>query len=98
MIESFKNDLPFNIQSLRWKKTFNDILHKCFNKVRIVKKKSLVKYDNLLKERMILKKEIRSGIIDEELRTKIKQKIEAIEESIGDKAVQENFRTIVETV
>ena len=47
---------------------------------------------------MILKKEIRSGIIDEELRTKIKQKIEAIEESIGDKAVQENFRTIVETV
>ena len=58
----------------------------------------MVKYDNLLKERMILKKEIRSGTIVEELRTKIKQKIEAIEESIGDKAVQENFRTIVETV
>ena len=35
----FDEDVPFNKQSKNWKNTFDDILKKCFKKIRIVKKK-----------------------------------------------------------
>ena len=50
----FDNDLPFEVQCNIWFKNFNDILHKCFKKVRIVnsKKKEVASNKNLLVERV----------------------------------------------
>ena len=64
-VDSFKNDLLFDVQSIEWKKAFINILHKCFIKVRIVKKKEINKADNLLKERIKLINESKSSNIDD---------------------------------
>ena len=34
LLEVFETELPFEIQSKKWFKEFNNILHKCFRKVR----------------------------------------------------------------
>ena len=33
LIHCFKTDLPLKIQSLKWKKSLNNVLHKCFRKI-----------------------------------------------------------------
>ena len=71
-VDSFKNDLLFDVQSMKWKKACNNILHKCFKKVRIVNKKEMNKADNLLKERIKLKNKWKSSNIDDEMKRKIK--------------------------
>ena len=97
LLNCFKNDLPFSIQSLKWKKEFINILHKCFRKIRIVKKKSVLQTEKLLKERVKLKKELKLVTGDDNLMNKIKEKIDIIEEKIGEEMVNENYRSIVET-
>ena len=42
-------------QASRWRKTFKNILHKCSQKIRIVKRKQQIKSDEILKERIKLK-------------------------------------------
>ena len=68
---------------MKWKKTFNNILHKCFKKVRIVKNKKMAKSDNLLRERVKLKTEIKSTSIDEDMKCRIEERIKQIEDKSG---------------
>ena len=83
LLECFESDMPFEVQIKNWEKMFNSILHKCFRKVRIVNsKKKEGQKSNLLKERNILKKEIQSVKISEEMKGKIKEKIEQIEQKL----------------
>ena len=78
---------------------FNYILHKCFRKVRIVNsKKKEGQKSNLLKERNILKKEIKSVKTSEEMKGKIKERIEQIEQKIGTDISKEYYKEIVETL
>ena len=98
LLKSFKNDLPFNVQSMKWKKTFNNILHKCFKKVRIVKNKKMAKSDNLLRERVKLKTEIKSTSIDEDMKCRIEERIKQIEDEIGEEVMNDNHKVIVETI
>ena len=90
LLGSFENDLPFSIQTLKWKKTFKDILHKCFKKVRIVKKKTVIKAEQLLKERIKLKNEMKLTI-DDKLKQTIKEKIDMIEDEIGEEIVNDKL-------
>ena len=96
LLNSFNNDLPFSIQALKWKKTFNNILHKCFRKVRIVKKKSIIKTDILLKQRLKLKNKMKVTS-DEEVKRTIQKQINDIEDELGEEVVNENYKLIVET-
>ena len=50
ILDCFKTELPFKVQSMKWKKSINNILHKCFRKIQISKRKEVSKTDNLLKE------------------------------------------------
>ena len=99
LLNCFENDLPLEVQSKRWLKSFNSILHKCFKKIRIGKKKII--NDNteksLIRERIDLKKEVNSPIMTEELKQKIEKRIVDIEKEIGDKVVESYHREIVET-
>ena len=85
------------IQSKRWLKTFNSILHKCFRKVRVCenKKKSESNDKHLIRERINLKKEIP---IDEEMKSKIEERIKQIEMEIGNKIVDDYHKVIIETI
>ena len=97
LLGSFENDLPFSIQSLKWKKTFKDILHKCFRKIRIVKKKNVIKTEQLLKERIKLKNEMRATI-DDKLKQTIQERIDIIEDEIGEEVASENYRIVLESI
>ena len=97
LLNSFKNNLPFRIQLLKWKKSFKNILHKCFKKVRIVKKKTNLNTENLLKERFKLLIEMKAHSIDGQLKRKIQEKIDIIEEKIGQETINENYESILET-
>ena len=97
LMESFKNELPFTVQPYKWKKAFNNILHKCFKKVRIIKKKSIVETEMLLKDRMQLKNEIKATI-DDKMKQTIQKRIDIIEENIGEEMANENYRMVSETV
>ena len=100
LLNCFENDLSLEVQSKRWLKTFNSILQKCFRKIRICKKKNI--NDNteksLIKERIDLKKEIKSTIMTEELRHKIEERIQDIEKEIGNKVVESYHKEILDTI
>ena len=98
ILNCFKTDLPLNVQSMKWKKTFNNILHKCFRKIRIVKKKEISQTDKLLKERVSLKNEKKSSVIDDDMKEKIEKKIKVIEDEIGEDIANENCKVIMDTL
>ena len=98
LLECFENDLSLNDQSKKWKKCFNNILHKCFRKIRITKKKETSKTDELLKERIKLNKEIKCQIVDDNMKDMINERIRQIEEEIGEDVENENHKVVVETL
>ena len=83
---------------LNGKKTFKNILHKCFRKIRIAKKKQQTKSDHMLKERIKLKNEAKCSIVDDEMKDKINDRIRQIEEEIGNDIANENHKAVVETI
>ena len=87
-----------NDQSKKWKKCFNNILHKCFRKIRITKKKETSKTDELLKERIKLNKEIKCQTVDDNMKDMINERIRQIEEEIGEDVANENHKVVVETL
>ena len=97
-MECFESNLPLAVQSKKWKKVFNNILHKCFRKIRIVPKKEISKTEKLLKERVKLKKNVKCFNIDEDMKEKIRDRIRQIEEDIGDDIANDNFKVVVETL
>ena len=100
LLEILKTDLPFDIQSKKWLKTFNSILYKCFRKVRIGnnKKKENSGTQNLMMDRIKLKNDIKSNTIDEEMKEMILQRISDIEKEIGDEVAEENAKEITEII
>ena len=100
LLECFTNELPLEAQSRQWNKVFTSILHKCFRKVRIVnnKKKGKNNIEELLRERIKLKKEIKSIVNDEELKLQIEERIVQIENCVGDDIAKEYYNDITETL
>ena len=98
--EIFQTDLPFQVQSKFWLKHFNSILYKCFRKIRIVnnRKKDINGTQNLMTKRIKLQKDLKSNIIDDEMKLKIKQRIIEIENDIGNEVAEENVKEVVETL
>ena len=100
LIECFESELPFEIQSKNWLKRFNNILYKCFKRVRICenKKKNESTQNSMLSERNKLKAEERDKNIDEDTKSKIRERIEQIENEIGDETVEKFHNEVLETL
>ena len=98
LLKCFENNLPLDVQSAKWKKAFENVLHKCFKKIRIVKKKDKTNADKILLERVKLKKEIKSCDVDAKMKEKIEERIKQIEETIGEEVTVENHKVIVDTL
>ena len=99
LMECLENELPFNIQSKNWLKEFNNILYKCFRKVRVAnndKKKDV--NENLMNERIELKREAKLKTISEEMKVKIEERIYQIEETIGEEISERYYKEIMETL
>ena len=72
LVECFEDKLSLEVQSSKWLKLFNNILFKCFRKVRVVNNlKKQEGNEKLLHERITLKKETKLSIISEETKRKI---------------------------
>ena len=100
LLNCFKNSLPLEIQSNKWIKSFNSILHKTFRKVRIVnnKKKENVKLKDIMTERIKKKQEVKKENVSEEMKIQIEIRIKQIEAEI-EKEVTEEYQTeLMETL
>ena len=51
----------------------------------------------MLLQRIRLKNEVKNVNIDDEMRTKINQRIRQIEDAIGEETAENNFKDIIET-
>ena len=101
LLKCFENELPFQAQSKKWLKAFNSILFKSFRKVRICeskKKKNEINQNNLIQERIKLKKETKFKVIDANMKQKIEERIEQIEKDIGNEISDSFHKEIVETI
>ena len=98
LLDCFKTNQPFEVQMRVWKQNFDDILKKCFKKVRIAPKKTKTKTEEMLKERVKLKNEAKSIEMDENVKELIKERIENIEKEISEEVVHENFKMVVDTL
>ena len=100
LLKCFQNELPLNVQSKKWLKAFNSILYKCFRKVRICESKKKLQNgeNNLINERIRLKSKIKVEPLDEDMKHKIEERIEKIEEGIGSKVVNDYHKEIIETI
>ena len=100
LLNCFENELPFEKQCKLWLKTFNSIIHKCFHKIRVgkKKKKSLRNKNTLLRDRIKLIKVSKSKEVDEVMKGQIKEKIKQIEEEIGNEIVSDYHNEIIETI
>ena len=69
LVDCFENELPLEVQSRNWLKLFNNILYKCFRKVRVVNNsKKKAGNEKLLHERIELKKESKLSTVSEEMK------------------------------
>ena len=75
LLNCFDGSISFEKKSKKWKRNIDDILKKCFQKVRIVKNKKENKTEQLLIKRMKYKNEVKSSVIDEEMKRKINLRI-----------------------
>ena len=98
LLKCFEGSISFQEKSNNWKSNVDSILKKCFQKVRIVKKKKETKTEQLLMKRVKYKNELKSPNIEEEVRLKINQRIKQIEDDIGDEVAINNFKDVVETM
>ena len=97
LLNVFKNDQPIQSQIQLWKQTFDDILKKCFKKIRIAPKKLKNKTEVLIKERVELKIKEKK-VDDDSMKERIKQRIIEIENDITDDVARENFEMVVQTL
>ena len=98
LLKCFENNKPFKTQCIRWKNTLDDIIKKCFKKIRIKPKKEETKSGKLLAERFTLKQQVKMVNDDNDLKNVLKHKIEQIEKDIGEDITKENFKAISVTV
>ena len=98
LLNCFNNNLKIDQQFEIWKQSFDDILRKCFKKIRIAPKKIKTKTEHLLKERFQLKKKANQVKMDELEREKINKRIKDIENGIEEDEAHENYLVVVETL
>ena len=99
LFQFFDSHLPFEVQCKIWLKNFNSISYKCFKKVRITNnKKKKGKYDDLLHERIELKKEAKLISIDEDMKRRIEARIFQIENQVSDEISEKYVEEIVEVL
>ena len=98
LIDCFTNNQPFEAQCRQWKNIFDNIIRKCFKKIRIKPKKVETKTELLLAERMKLKQQVKLSNLDENMKMNLKIRINQIENDIGEDVKEENFKVITETV
>ena len=98
LINCFKNNLSIEEQFNSWKQILDNILGKCFKKIRITPNKNKTKTEHLLKERVQLKKNLARVEMNEITREEISKRIKDIEEDIGTDVAHENFKVVVETL
>ena len=99
LFQCFDSHLPFEVQCKIWLKNFNSIVYKCFKKVRITNnKKKKGKYDDLLHERIELKKEAKLTSINEEMKRKIEERIFQIENQVSNEISEKYVEEIVEVL
>ena len=99
-LNCFENDLPFQVQSKSWEKTFKSVLKKCFRKVRIVnsRKKGNEKMKNMISERIQMKQDLKSVKISEDMKIKIEVRIKQIEEDMENEVSEEYRNEVMETL
>jgi hypothetical protein len=91
--------LPLEVQSKNWLKLFNNILYKCFCKVRVVNNsKKNAGNERLLHKRIALKKEAKLSTGSEEMKLKIEDRIFEIENEIGTDVSNRYHEDIVDTL
>ena len=74
LLECFDSQLPFETQGNKWLKTFNSTLFKCFKKVKVINnKKKKGENEDILCERIELKKEMKLNSITDDMRIKIEE-------------------------
>ena len=100
LLNCFNNNLPFDVQSKRWLKRLNYLLHSSFKKVRIVnnKTKKHVKIKSLLQKRIKAKQELKPINISEEMRQKIEERIVQIEKEMENEVTEEYQKHMIETL
>ena len=102
LLDCFENDMSFEKQSRKWKKTFDSVIFKCFKKVRIVGKKN--KEENKLqmfeklKERKQMKKDLTCKEVTEETKELIEERIKRIEEEIEKEVSEEHMKEVMKTL
>ena len=98
LLNCFENDLPFEKQCQKWKQIFDNIIKKCFRKIRIKPKKIETENEKLLIERLELKRQAKVSNIDDVVKQNLEEKIEKIENDIGEHVGKENYMAIAETI
>ena len=98
ILECFANNLSFETQCRQWKQAFDNIIKKCFRKIRIKQKKTDTETESLLVERLKFKKQLKLLDVEDGTKQILEQKIEQIEFDIGEDIAKENFKVISETV
>ena len=98
ILECFANNLSFETQCRQWKQAFDNIIKKCFRKIRIKQKKTDSETESLLVERLKFKKQLKLLDVEDGTKQILEQKIEQIEIDIGEDIAKENFKVISETV
>ena len=100
LIKCFENDLPIEVQSRKWMKNFNSVLHQSFRKVRIVntnkKKKENLKMKSMLNERIQMRQDLKTVNITEEMKDKIELRIRQIEEDMEKEITEEYQKEVIE--
>ena len=95
LLECFNGSKTFEVQAKKWKNCLDNILHKCFKKVRIAKKKEQSNLDRILTEKIKLSREANSKNIAENVKENILEKIKQIDKDIGDDVAKENTRVFI---
>ena len=100
LLNCFENNLPIQVQSKKWIKRLNVLLHGSFKKVRIVnsRKKNNVKMKGLLEDRIKAKQELKPINISEEMRRKVEDRIAQIEEEMEKEITEEGQKHMIETL
>ena len=99
LVDCFEDELPLDVQSRNWLKLFNNILYKCFRKVRVVNNsKKNSGNEKLLHERIELKKEAKLSTVSEEMKSKIEERIFQIENEIGNDVSRKYHEEIIDTL
>ena len=98
LLKCFDDSVKVEDQAKKWKKCLDDTLKKCFRKVRICKKREQSNIDRILTEKIKLLREAKARNIEDDVNKRIKERINQIENEIGEDIAEENRRAVLDTI